>query len=173
MWKTADRCCGATWQSRSAARPTVPVHMFTRSAQFGITSHRRKSCWYSVHLSRLISSVFRCILTHCRPDTLFLCFNCVTNLCCDSLVTNDWMRCWWWVMTSFNRCSVFTEQVAAESYCWSDDWSAVDGSGAEFEHVVVDRRHNGRIRKWVYSHNTSSKREQSLSNYTELMIGIG
>jgi len=53
-----------------------------------------------------------------------------------------------------DRCSVFTEQTAAESDCWSDDWSAGNSSSAELQHVVINRRYDGRLRKYVHVHSS-------------------
>jgi len=48
-----------------------------------------------------------------------------------------------------DRCRVFTERTAAESDCRSDDRSVGNISGAELQHVVVNRGYYGRIRKYV------------------------
>jgi len=59
MWKKVMEGAGATCQSLHAACSSLPVHLFTRLAQFGVPSCRRKGCWYK----RFYLSTYRCVLS--------------------------------------------------------------------------------------------------------------
>jgi len=71
-----------------------------------------------------------------------------------------------WLAMLADRCGIFTQPAVAESDRWSDDGSAGDGGRAEFQHVVINRRDNGRVRMYVLSLSVSSSSQNtSCSQY--------